>query len=134
MIGRPLSARYGLGPLAAEKAIAILRGRLAPDAAALVAVRAKDARMIACLIVQANEAAVRLCGQIGLEMTLGGTGVVGLLGSDAARLFPQLPEHQRAWLEIPCGERETKVMLVAGGIALLSVEANGGKVAVTAVP
>ncbi len=67
-------------------------------------------------------------------MKLGGTGVFGLLGADAARLFAPWPPHQRAWLETPCGPRETKVLLLAGGLALFSLEASAGKVVVTAVP
>jgi hypothetical protein len=133
MIGKPLRDRHALGPLADARAIAIMNERLAPDAAALVGVRAQDARMIACLIVRADQAAVRLCRAIGLRMTLGATGVVGLLGADAARLFSELPASQRTWLETPCGPRETKVLLVAGGIATLSLETNEGQVVVTAV-
>jgi hypothetical protein len=135
MIGKPLSERYGidLRPLDGDDAVAIVRERLAENGAALVQVRARDARMIACLFVRADATAVRLCRELGLEITLGGSGVVGLLGSDAARLFSNLAEPRRAWLEAPCGARETKVLLVAGGIAMLSIETNDGKVAVTAV-
>ena len=110
-----------------------MRERLAEDAPALVQVRAKDARMIACLIVRADAPTVTLCRELGLEMTLGGSGVVGLIGTDAARLFPRLSASQRTWLGAPCGARETKVLLVAGGIALVSLETNEGKVSVTAV-
>jgi hypothetical protein len=135
MIGKPLSQRYAidLHPLPADRAVAIVRERLAEDGAALVQVRANDARMIACLFVRADQTAVRLCRELGLEMTLGKTGVVGLLGTDAARLFSDLADHRRAWLETPCGPRETKVLLVAGGIAMLSIETNDGKVVVTPV-
>src|SRR5450631_2486467 len=114
MIGKPLRDRHVFGALDEDRAVAIMNERLAPDAAALVGVRARDARMIACLIVRADQAAVRLCRAIGLRMTLGATGVVGLLGSDAARFFAELPATQRAWLESPCGPRETKVLLIAG--------------------
>ena len=134
MIGRSLRERYeGAAPLTGERAVALLKERLATDAAALVQVRAQDARMIACLIVRADAIAVRLCREIGLAMTLGGTGIVGLMGADAARIFSQLPAHQREWLDTPCGPRETKVLLVARGIALLSLETHEGKVVVTAV-
>jgi hypothetical protein len=135
MIGKPLSERYGidLRPLDEDHAVAIVRERLREDGASLVQVRARDARMIACLFVRADPTAVRLCRELGLELTLGGTGVVGLLGADAARLFANLAEHRRAWLEAPSGPRETKVLLVAGGIAMLSIETNDGKVVVAAV-
>lgn len=134
MIGKPLSERYGHGvSLAGEAAVAIVKERLGPDGAALVQVRAKDARMIACLVVRADSAGVRLCRELGLEMKPGGTGVVGLIGCDAARLLARLPAHQKRWLQTPCGPRETKVLLVAGGIALVSVEAGDNGVVVTPV-
>jgi hypothetical protein len=136
MIGKPLSERYGidLRPLAEDQAVTILRERLAEDGAALIQVRAQDARMIACLFVRADSTAVRLCRELGLDLTLGGSGVVGLLGADAARLFSELTPHRRAWLETPCGPRETKVLLIAGGIAMLSIETNDGKVVVKPAP
>jgi hypothetical protein len=133
MIGRPLRDKDALAPLAPDRAVAILSERLGPDAAALIEVRAIDARMIACLVVRADKVAVRLCRALGLRMTLGATGVVGLLGADAARFFAKLPEHERSWLETACGPRETKVLLVAGGIALLSIETRDGKSVVTPV-
>ncbi|HEY2511570.1 MAG TPA: hypothetical protein VGI39_11965 [Polyangiaceae bacterium] len=133
MIGKSLRERNTLAPLPAETAEALLKERLAQDAAALVEVRARDPRMVACLFVRANKVAVRVCRALGLRMTLGGSGVLGLLGSDAARFFDQLPEPKRAWLETPCGPRETKVLLVAEGIALLSIEAKDGKTLVSAV-
>lgn len=133
MIGKPLRERNTLGPLPGDRAVAILKERLGPDAAALVQVRAQDPRMIACLIVRADQTAVQLCRALGLRMTLGATGVVGLLGEDAARFFAPLPAEKRAWLETPCGPRETKVLLVAGGLATLSIETNAGKVVITAV-
>jgi hypothetical protein len=107
---------------------------LASQAAHLVQVRAQDPRMIAVLVVRADPPSVRLCRELGFDVKKGGTGVFGLLGVDAARLFPQLPPHQQTWLETPCGPRETKVLLVAGGTALVSIETSEGKVVVTAAP
>jgi hypothetical protein len=135
VIGKPLSQRYGIAlhPLAAEEAAAIVRERLAEDGAALVQVRARDPRMIACLFVRADATAVRLCRELGLEMKLGGSGVLGVLGADVARLFADLVASRRTWLETPCGDRETKVLLVAGGIAMLSIEVSDGKAVVTPV-
>ena len=135
MIGKPLSERYAidLRPLAEDRAVAIVRERLSEDGAALVQVRARDARMIACLFVRADPTAVRLCRELGLELKPGGSGVLGLLGADAARLFAELSEHRKAWLETPCGPRQTKVLLVAGGIAMVSIETSDGRVTVTAV-
>lgn len=134
MIGRSLRERYAFPALSDDRAVAILHEMLASHAAALVQVRAQDARMIACLIVRANAETVQMCRALGFRMTLGATGVFGLLGADAARLFAEIPTHQRTWLDTPCGPRETKVLLVAGGAALLSLETNAGKVVVTAVP
>ena len=132
MIGAPLSERYGLGPLDGARAAEVLRAALGTVGASLVEVRRQDPRMIACLVVSADKHAVRLCRQLGLEIKPGGTGVVGLLGADAVRLFPGIAQRHRAWLETPCGARETKVLLVRGGFALLSVDTTGGTVAITA--
>ena len=96
-------------------------------------VRRRDERMIACLVVRADQASVRVCRSLGFEVKRGGTGVFGLLGEDAARLFPQLPPHQRAWLDTPCEPRETKVLLIAGGTALLSLTIDGGATTITTV-
>jgi hypothetical protein len=133
MTGKPARERHALGPLAQDRALPLVSEMLASHAQPIVQVRAQDARMVACLVVRANEATVRLCDSLGFRMRLGGTGVFGLLGADAARLFAPWPPDQQAWLEAPCGPRETKVLLLAGGIALFSLEARDGKVVVTAV-
>ena len=119
MIGKPLSERYGveLRPLASERAVAILRERLGVDGAALVQVRARDAKMIACLFVDADEAAVRLCRLLGLELTLGDGGGRLPWGIDAARLFGVArPSHLESgsWLESTVRPRARigKVLLV----------------------
>lgn len=134
MIGKSLRERYTLGPLDERRAVAILNEALSSQAANLVEIRAQDPRMIACLVVRADSRAVRLCRELGFQLRPEGTGAFGLLGDDAARLFPDLPAHQRTWLATPCGPRETKVLLVAGGTALLALEARDGKVSVSAVP
>jgi hypothetical protein len=132
MIGKSLRERHGVGVLGEERAVALVKEVLASHAEPLVQVRAKDARMVACVVVQADEPAVRLCKSLGLAMKPGGTGVLGLLGADATKLFPHLSAPQQAWLGAPCGPRETKVLLLAGGgTALLSIEAKDGKVAIT---
>lgn len=134
MIGKSLRERHTLGVLSEERAVAVLKEMLASQATRLVQVRAQDPRMIACLVVRADPPSIRLCRTLGFDVKRGGSGVFGLLGDDAARLFTDLPAHQRSWLEAPCGPRETKVLLVASGTALLSVETNEGKVSITAVP
>lgn len=134
MIGRSLNQRYGnITPLSPEAAVARLEQLLALRAEDVVRVRAEDARAVACCVVDADEGAVRACRTLGLDMKPGGTAVFGLLGADAAKTFTSLPPHQRGWLETPCAPRETKVLLLAGGIALLSLVTEGGKVRVSAL-
>jgi hypothetical protein len=135
MIGKPLSERYGvqLRPLGSDEAVAIVRERLDADGAALVQVRARDPLLVACLFVRAGAAEVRLCRELGLELALGGSGVVGLLGVDAARLFAKLAPERRAWLERRSEARETRVLLFAGGVGMVSVLAETGKVEIRAV-
>jgi hypothetical protein len=134
MIGKSLNERHTLGELAPERAVAVLTEMLAAQAAHLVQVRVQDPRMIAILVVRADEASVRFCRGLGFRLKRGGTGVFGLLGTDAARLFAPASETRREWLETPCGARQTKVLLVAGGTALLSIETEAGKATITAVP
>lgn len=136
MIGKSLNERYGVAmrPLAGAQATAILEEALASLAKPIVEVRAQDARMIAVVVVRADAAAERMCRALGFEVKPGGSGVFGLAGADAAKLFARLGDRERAWLEAPCGARETKVLLVAGGVALLSLETADGKVTVRALP
>ena len=132
MIGKSLNDRYTLGPLPPERAVTLLTAALRTHAALLVEVRAQDARMVACLVLRADAPSVRLCRELGFEVKRGGSGVFGLLGEDAATLLTSLTNAEREWLTSPCGPRETKVFLVAGGTALLSLATEGGKVVVTA--
>ncbi len=134
MIGKSLSERHGRGRLADAKAIAQVGEALTTQAANVLEIRLRDPRMVACLVVQADRASVRRCEALGFSVSPGGTGVFGLLGADAARLFPELGPAQRAWLEISCTPRETKVLLISSGFALLSLETNAGKVTITAAP
>ena len=135
MIGKSLRERNTLGALAGPRAVAVLTDALAALARQLVQIRAKDARMIACVFVKADKPAVRLCKDLGFQLKSGATAVFGLLGEDAARVLPGLDDSQRTWLDVPCGARETKVFLVAaGGTALLSIETSDGTVSVTAQP
>ena len=90
--------------------------------------------MVACLFVRADKLGVRVCKDLGFDLRPGATAVFGLLGEDAARLFPDLPAHERAWLATPCSARETKVLLIAGGRAMLSLQAHEGRVTISALP
>ena len=134
MIGKSLRERYTLGALSHDKAVAAVTAALATHARPLIEVRARGAEMIACLVVRADKPTLTVLRQLGLEIDLGATAVFGLAGADAARLFDRLPEHQRTWLETPCGPRQTKVLLFAGGIALLSLDTSEGKVTVSIAP
>ncbi len=134
MIGKSLRERNTLSPLSEQRAVALLTAALRARARHLVEVRAEDERMIACLFVDADKPSVRLCKELGFHLKPGATAVFGLLGEDAARVLPDLSESQRAWLATPCGPRETKVFLVAGGTAFLSIETGEGQVVVTALP
>ena len=136
MIGKSLRERHALGLLSEDVAVATMTEMLGSHATPTVQVRAKDARMIACVVANADEASVRLCKYLGFRVPLGGSLVFGLLGADAARLLAARPDvgpltaAHRAWLAAPCGPRETKVVLFASGVALVSVEANAGEVVV----
>jgi hypothetical protein len=134
MIGKSLHERNTLSALTAERAVAALTAALPSLARSLVQVRAKDERMVACVFVAADKPTVRLCKELGFHLKSGATGVFGLLGEDAARVLPDLDDARRAWLEAPCAGRETKVFLVSGGTAFLSIETSEGKVTVTALP
>jgi hypothetical protein len=129
MIGKKLSEKGTLAPLPEEQAVRVLNEVLATHAKLLVEVRAQN--MVACVVVRADKTALRLCRALGFKVTLGATAVFGLSGADAAQIFDQLPAHKRRWLEEPMAPRETKVLLIAGGTALLSIETEGGKVTIT---
>lgn len=132
MIGKPLSQRHVLGPLPPERAVALLTEAMRTQAELVVQVRAQGPGMIACLVVRADAPSIRLCRALGFEVKRGGTGVFGLLGDDAAQLLVGLPDNEREWLATPCGPRETKVFLLAGGTALLSLDTQDGKAVVRA--
>ncbi|MBK6696277.1 MAG: hypothetical protein IPG50_29390 [Myxococcales bacterium] len=135
MIGKSLRERFGVRtPLEPSRSVEIVESLVDAQAAHLIAVRSNDDAMVACLFVDASEASVRLCQKFGFEMRRGGTGVLGVPGAELARQFPELPPHQRKWLEASQGPRETKVLLLAGdGLGLVSVEAHGADLRVTAV-
>lgn len=134
MIGKSLNQRHTLSPLAPERAGAIITEMLETQARSIVELRARDEQMIACLVVRADQPTVRLCRALGFDVKRGGTAAFGLLGPDAATLFAKhapLAEQQIEWLGTPCGPRETKVLLLAGGIALVSLETKDGTVTVS---
>jgi hypothetical protein len=116
------------------RAEALLTQALDTRAAEIVTVRAQDAGMVACVVVRADRLTARTCRSLGLEIKEGASGVFGLQGKDAAGLFQGLKPHQIAWLETPAGARETKVLLLSGAYALVSVVAQAGKVTLQVIP
>jgi hypothetical protein len=115
-----------------ERATSRLKEILATHAKPIVEIRARGERMIVCVVADADEAAVQLCRRFGLDLRRGGIGIFGVSGEDVVRLFPSL--RSEAWLASPCGPRETKVLLItAGGLGLLSIETNEGKVTITPI-
>ncbi len=133
MIGKSLSERNTLTRLDGARAATIVREVLASHAPHLVDIRAQSDRMIACLFVRADKPTVRLAKSLGFELAPGSTTAFGLLGQDAALVLPDVCDARRAWLESPCGARETKVYLVAGGTALVSIEVQDGKATIDVV-
>ena len=133
MIGRSLNDRFVLGLVPGPRAVALLEEAMPTQSRHLVDIRAQGATMIAVLFVNADRQAVKLCRELGMALEPGATAAMGLLGDDAARLFPTLPESDRAWLREPCAARETKILLISGGRALLSLTIAEGKATVTAV-
>jgi hypothetical protein len=126
VIGKPLSARFGeIDRIDGEVAIATLDPVLDARAREIVAVRAKG--LLACVVVEADARVVKALSRIGLEMRPGGSAVFGLAGSDVARAFAFLRERERAWVQAPPVERETKIILFAAGYALVSVIADHGR-------
>lgn len=136
MIGRTLAQRYGQSLFIREdRAVFVVKQALARHAKPLVEVRAHDAAMVACLVLQADAHEIKRCADLGFAVDKGGSGVFGLMGKDVAEVFPEFPPHHKRWLALPCGPRETKVLLLTeGGTALLSIETVQGDVTVTAVP
>jgi hypothetical protein len=132
-IGKSLNEGYR-GGLVPERAVRLMEELLASQAEPLVQVRAQGPSMIACLVVRADPTTVRLCQSLGFEIARGGTGVFGVHGTDAVNLFPSFSEEQRTWLSAGCAPRETKVVLIAGGIALVSIDTTDGKARVRSGP
>jgi hypothetical protein len=130
MIGKSLRARYELVDLSAPRAKSLLNEALRTLAKDVVAVRARGEHMVACVVVSADRVTLRACLALGLEIKEGKSGVFGLSGDDFATLFPELSPSRLEWLAAPAGPRETKVFLLAGGLALLSLTIEGGKVTV----
>jgi hypothetical protein len=134
MLGKSLNARYELSALAPARATALLTQAMSTQAESIVLVRAQNASMVACVVVRADRLTLRTCRALGLDIKEGKSGVFGLQGADAARLFDGLRPHQIEWLETPATARETKVLLLSGAFALISLTTQDGKVALDVLP
>ena len=128
MIGKSLTERSSFGPLSAKDAERLCKEALTTHAAPIVEVRTKDPRMVVCVVVRADTLTVRVCKNLGFDLKRGASAIFGFLGEDAARVFPELGAERHAWLGTPNALRETKVLLLSGGFALLSLHTNGKKV------
>jgi hypothetical protein len=129
VVGKKLSERGVLRPLGDKEAARALNEALREQASLIVSVRAEN--MIAVVVRRADRDAVKLCKHLGFKLTPGASVVFGLSYRDAARVFDQLPAAQREWLETQCRPNETKVLLIAGGTALVSLDVVDGQVIVT---
>ncbi len=131
MIGKPLSQRQGvLTMLSAEEATAALAAALKAQGRHIVEVRAQQ--MVAIVVLDAHPASQKLLEGIGLSLQSGSSAVFGLAGADAANTFASL--NHRGWFEAALGPRETKVVLVTTGLALVSIEIEGGKTSMRVLP
>ena len=131
MIGRSLSERHGVpSMLSASEATTALTAALPTHGQHLVEVRAQD--MIAVVVLDAHAGSQKLLEDIGLSLETGRSAVFGLAGVDAAKTFASL--NQRAWFEAPLGPRETRVVLVTTGLALVSIEVASGKTTMRVLP
>lgn len=131
MIGRSLKERHGVLPLLppdrAREALSSAMPKHGPD---LVEVRKQG--LIAVMVLDAHDGSIRLLESIGLQIAPGGSAVFGLAGPDAAEMFPSL--NQRAWFEAPLGPKETRVVLVTAGLALVSIDVEPGGAVIRVAP
>lgn len=128
MIGKSLRERTTFGPLSEKDATRLCKEAMATHAAPIVETRTKDPRMIVCVVVRADALTQRVCKNVGFELKKGTTAVFGVLGEDAAEAFPELGPEHLAWLAAPNEPRETKILLLSGGFALLSLTTESGRV------
>ena len=134
MIGKSLRARFELTPIPDARACALVVQALDSHAQDIVLVRSQGPAMVACVVLRADRVVARTCRGLGLEIKEGHDGVFGLLGTDLVRLIAGLTQPQIEWLVAPAGERETKVLLLAGGLGLVSVHTEAGRVRVDPAP
>lgn len=133
VIGKPLSARLSFGPLSSDDATRLAREVLRTHAAPIVEVRRKGAGMVVVCVLRADGLTLRVCKNLGFDLRRGSSAVFGVLGEEAARAFPELGEARLGWLAEPSGPRQTKLLVLSGGFALVAVEAEGSAVSVTHV-
>lgn len=128
MIGKGLHDRHDLPALEDDLARRRMEEAMVQLGKAIVEVRARDPEMVACVVLRADDAAVRLCKKLGLRIKPAGSAVFGLLGKDAGAVLGSRASARKEWLATPSRATETKVVLVAGGIAFFTIVVEGGRV------
>ncbi len=133
MIGKSLNERFATHRFTSDRAKDLLDETMRTHAQEIVAVRARGPEMVAIVVLGSKKAkkenaATLVCRELGFQMKPGGTGVVGVAGTDVPGVIPSLSEARRAWLATPSAANETKVVLAEAGIAFLAIDVEDGKV------
>lgn len=128
MIGKGLHDRHDLPALDGVLARQRMEEAMVQLGKAIVEVRSRDPEMVACVVLRADDAAVRLCKKLGLRIKPSGSAVFGLLGKDAGAVLGTRARARKEWLATPSSAKETKAVLVAGGIAFFTIVVEGGRV------
>lgn len=125
MIGKSLRERMSFGPLSTAETERLCKEVVASHARAIVEIRAKSPRMIVCAVVRAEGLTLRVCKSLGFDMKRGASAVFGVLGADVPAAFPELGLERHAWLAVPNDDRETKMLVLSGGFALVALRIEG---------
>jgi len=128
MIGKSLRERATFGPLSAAETERLCREVVASHPRAIVETRAKSPRMVVCAVVRATGLTLRVCKSLGFDIKKGASAVFGVLGEDVPAAFPELGAERHGWLAVPSEERETKMLVLSGGFALVALRIGSGGV------
>lgn len=129
MIGKSLTERSSFGPLSLADTERLAKEIVASHARAIVETRAKSAKMVVCAVVRAEGLTLRVCKNLGFDLKRGASAVFGVRGDDVPSAFPELGPDHHAWLAVPSVDRETKMIVLSGGYAVLGLKIEGGSVA-----
>lgn len=128
MIGKSLRERMSFGPLSVSDTERLCKEVVASHARALVETRAKSPRMVVCAVVRAEGLTLRVCKNLGFDLKRGATAVFGVRGEDVPAAFPELGPPRHEWLAVPSRDRETKLLVLSGGFALVGLRIEDGVV------